>query len=369
MAAKIVPYKAAHVPLVRDFNARMAAAGSNWKFYESHMPDWIARDPGRLQSVWREYFVAIEEDVAVHGAYVLKPQKFVLRGSDTWLASWQGPISEGLINPRHGLLAIRFMAHMQRQQPKLIAWGASERLSTLIKKLGWRIIWMPFFVQVLEPRRFLRQANYLRASRRNQLLFDGLASSGLGTLAFRVLQTSWHRVGVTKAEVVPRFGEWAEEIWTAAREHYTLIACRDMATLNELMAGPGWPNATIIRVASENRTIGWAACRTTRMRGDRRFGDMHVGSVIDALSYPGYERSVIDAVTRFLQDQEVDLIATNFSHPVWGVAFRRAGYIRLRYRRLFAMSPELEKAAAPVDDQFCAGLHLTPIDGDGPRGL
>ncbi len=371
MTQKIVSYEASHIRMVQDFNARMAAAGSDWAFYETNVPDWIPHDSARSQNVWREYFVVIENDAEVRGGYCLKPQKFLLRGADIWISNFQGPVSEGLVNPRYSLLALSFMAHMQRLQPRLYAWAASERMIALLQTLRWRIFWTPFFFRVLKPGRFLRQASHLRSHRRTRILLDGFARSGLGALAFRLLQARWRRTGGVEVQVetVHRFGPWADDIWAAARAHYTLIAQRDAATLNDLMATPGWPNATILRISSGGQTVGWVAIRTNRMHGDARFGDMHVGSVIDALSLPGHERSVVGAATRALEDRDVDMIATNFSHPTWGAAFRSSGYIPLQNRRIFAVSPKLEQATEPVDEAFLAGVHLTPIDGDGPRGL
>ncbi len=65
---------------------------------------------------------------------------------------------------------------------------------------------------------------------------------------------------------------------------------------------------------------------------------------------------------------EVDLIVSNQAHPGWQAAFEGSGFLLLPDRRLLAMSPGLSEALAPIDETR-QGLHLTNLDGHGPRGL
>jgi hypothetical protein len=104
------------------------------------------------------------------------------------------------------------------------------------------------------------------------------------------------------------------------------------------------------------------------MEGDVRFGDLRVGSVIDAFAAPADARLVTRAASRFLEQRSVDLIATNFAHPAWVSAFRASGFIVVPERRLFAVSKSFS-AAVPNLESLLEGMHLTPLDGDGPRGL
>src|SRR4051812_25031888 len=100
MAMQIVPYGEEHEPLVRAFNQRLHEAGSTWEFYDQHVPGWVPRDATRDQSVWREYYVAVQDGPTARGAYCLKPQAFVVDGQERTLANWQGPVSEGEVNNR-----------------------------------------------------------------------------------------------------------------------------------------------------------------------------------------------------------------------------------------------------------------------------
>jgi hypothetical protein len=370
MAVEIVPYAPRHVPLVRAFNQRLAAANSTWAFYEEHRPDWLAPEPDQPRTVWREYFVAVENDQVARGGYCLKPQQFELNGRNVLIANWQGPVSEGEVDRRYALLALQMMRDMERRQPLLFAWGASERLSELLRRLGWRSAAMPFLLRVVRPVVFLRHNAFLRTSRQQRLALDLAAFTGLGSAGIRLLQRAMLKGGHATAEAVVErsFGEWTDAIWQQSRHHYSMVALRDQQTQNALMSSERWPERTILRMVVQDRTIGWAAVRDTQMTNDRRFGDLRVGSIIDAFGTPDAARSIIRAASRFLEQRGVHMIAANLSHPDWITAARGSGFLMVPNRRLFAVSPSFSRAY-PDFDKVIAGMHLTLIDGDGPRGL
>ena len=372
MAVQIVPYGPEHEPLVRAFNQRLHEAGSTWGFYEDHVPDWIPREPGRKQSVWRDYYIAVENAETVRGAYCLKPQAFLIDGKRVTAANWQGPVSEGEVDRRFALLALQMMRDMERREPLLFCWGASDRMCELLERMSWQSRELPFLFRVVNARAFLRRNAFLRREKRRRQGLDVAAFTGVGALGLGALQT-WPRVragrvGCVRTIVEPSFGAWADELWEANRGRYSILAVRDAATLNNLLPQRRWPDALVLRVVRDRRTVGWAAVRDHQMEDDVRFGDLRVGSVIDALAAPADARLVTRAATRFLEQRGVDLIATNFSHPAWLSAFRASGFIILRERRLFAVSKSFS-ATVPNLESLLDGMHLTPLDGDGPRGL
>ena len=83
------------------------------------------------------------------------------------------------------------------------------------------------------------------------------------------------------------------------------------------MPAGAWPGAIILKISDPVGALGWAAIRVTDFTDDSRFGDLRLGSIIDALAAPGEEKRVIRAATTALQRAGVDLIATNFTHPAW----------------------------------------------------
>jgi len=372
MAFKVVRYKGEHEPRVAEFNGRMAAAGSRWKFFESATPEWTP--PGITEAVWRDYYLALDDAGPVRGAYCLKPQQFLLRGAPVSLAGLQGPVSEGVIDQRYVALAFLLVRDMEEREPNIFSWGAADRLVELLKELGWVEILTPAQMRIVRPNRFLRKAEAFRKSARNRLILDGLAATGAGHVGAHLVQSAQGMaaggLGVSKAQVLEheRFGAWADDIWAQAKGDYGLIARRDCEAMNALLPPTGWPEAHILEVRDKGQAIGWAAVRDTQFVGDPRFGDLHVGSVIDSLAVPGAEKAVVRAATAFLEQQGVDVLYTTYTHPAWISAFKASGYLVSAGRRPLLMTAGLAEAlgdpAAAIRD-----AHLTPIDCDGPHGL
>ena len=114
--------------------------------------------------------------------------------------------------------------------------------------------------------------------------------------------------------------------------------------------------------------VGWAAVIDNQHRDNPRFGDLRLGTVIDAFARPEDAADVVAVATRFLAERGVDLMVSNQSHPRWIDGFARSGFWVLRDRRLLVISPALADALAPLDETR-EGLHLTNLDGHGPRSL
>lgn len=372
MAIEITPYLSQHEAAVGDFNARLAAAGADWAFYDKARPEWLPT--GVSDNTWRDYFVAVEDGSAVRGAYCLRTQRFLFQGEPVEASSIQGPISEGLIDKRFGMLAFHMIRDMEQRAPRLFGWGSSERMLAVLRKLRWREFRTPFLLRLVKVNRFLRLNKFLRSSRARRMALDALAASGLGAAGARGLQWAgriasggaWTpRATVTECA---RFGPWADEIWEAARGGYAFVATRDQATMNAVVPTDGWPLAMILRVDSGGRTLGWAVARDTQFEDDARFGKLRVGASVDSLARPGEEGKVIQAATRFLQARGVDIIAAAHTHPVWLAAFAGAGFLASKGRRPFVIAPGLSGIIGSTDDVI-AGVHLTLLDGDGPHGL
>lgn len=368
MALSILAYAAEHEPLVREFNGRMGAHGTTWGFYDQATPGWLPQ--GSSPNAWRDFFLALDETPAVRGAYCLKHQLFLARGEPTWAASIQGPVSEGLVDQKFGTVALHLIRDMQQRQARLFAWGASEKLLGVLKRMKWVEVQTPLALHVVNAGRFLRMNRFLRKNRKINAALDLLAATGAGALAIGLGQIaqSLRAGGAGSAPTVieaARFGDWADEIWNAARGAYAFIAVRDSATMNALLPAKGWPEAAILRVQRGGTDIGWAAVRATQLKGDGRFGDLRVGSVVDSLAIPGQEPAVLKAATRHLRRAGVDVIVANYASEVWIRAFKAAGFLVSPNRRILVMSPALADAVGSAD----GGLHLTPLDGDGPLGL
>jgi len=373
MAIEVVPYTQDRVEAVVAFNRRMREGRTGWGWYESCEDEWLPPRPG--QRVWREHFLAVEDGSEVRGAYALKPHEWYVHGKPLLVTDWQGPVSEGLLSPKYSALGLRLLRDMLKRRPLLYSWGHGgdeARMLQMLRSLRWQLVGTPFCLRVLHPQRFLRLNRYLRQSARNRLLLDALAVTGIGwlglTLFQGVLAARSRRSPGLEAEVVERFGDWADELWQRSMGCYRLIALRDQATLNAVMPPGGWPPAIRLRVKREGGDIGWAAVMDNQLHDDARFGDLRVGTVIDCLALPEDADDVIAAATRFLATRGVDVLCSNQSHPRWIEAFARSGYVILRNRRYFVASPQLQQAMEPMEEAR-RGMHLTNLDGHGPHGF
>jgi len=373
MAIRIVSHSAEFSAAVHAFNLRMRAGGSPWGFFVDPEPDWIPKRPG--QSVWREYYVAIDDDSAVRGAYALKPQDWWVRGATSVVTDWQGPFSEGSVDGQYATLGLRLIRDMLSKRPLLYSWGHGgneQPVVQMLQKMGWLMHGTPFCLRVLRPARFLRLNAYLRSTPVRRAALDALAWSGAGFLGLHALQAALRlrslRTFNAQGEEVADFGGWADALWERCKNRYSAIAVRDAATMNALAPAHGWPSVTRIRVERAGDLLGWALVMDRRMHEDPRFGELHVGSIVDCLADPLDAGEVVAAATQVLRRRGVDMIASNQAHPEWARGFAENGYLILRDRRLFAASPALRQLLEPFAET-ARGLHLTNMDGHGPSGL
>lgn len=374
MAIQIVPHSAERRGAVLEFNQRMREGGSPWSFYADPEPEWIPKRPG--QNVWREYYLAVEDDAAVRGAFALKPQDWLINGQVQVVTDWQGPFSEGAIDVRHGTLGLRMIRDMLKKRPLLYSWGHGgddQPVVQMLRKMNWLLHPTPFCLWVEKPARFLRLNAQLRKSALRRTVLDLLAHSGLGWLGLRAMHAALRlkapgRRSSASAVEVAEFGPWADDLWNRCKGSYSAIAVRDAASMNALAPAGAWPPVTRLRIERGSQVIGWALVMDTQMKAEHRFGDLRVGSIVDCLADPSDAGGVVMAATRHLTQRGVDIVVSNQAHPGWARGFAQNGYAVLQNKRLFAMSPALQEALAPFA-QVSQGLHLTNMDGHGPMAL
>jgi hypothetical protein len=240
----------------------------------------------------------------------------------------------------------------------------------MLKKMGWRVEIVPFFFRIVHPQSFLKQIVFLRQQPHLRSAIEILRWTGLGYVGLKTL-TSLSAIprtlriitGRTWCSKVEDFGGWADVIWNSASPRYEFISIRTSAALNVLYPSE---NTQFIRLMMGNAKgpLGWAVVMATQMKGHKQFGDMKVGSLVDALALPGYEKVVIDHAVRTLEEQRVDLIVSNQCSSAWKRAMQLAGLFRGPSNFAIACSKKLA-----ADIRSLESCHFTRGDGDGPVNL
>ncbi|MEQ1860610.1 MAG: hypothetical protein ABMA13_11805 [Chthoniobacteraceae bacterium] len=368
MPLLIEPYRAEHEGAVAAFNGRGKANGAPFGLSKTWLAGWLPKRDGA--EVFREFFLALDGG-EVHGGFTLRRQKFWLRGEVVDAANYQGPLSEGLWDRRYMMAGVQLLRAALREQPLLYALGMGGLEQPLPKQLasaGWALAPVPFRFRVLRGSRFLRNIRPLRRTRARSLIADIAAWSGVGPLALQLVQR-------LRCKTKPRgevsrqdeFGAWADTVWDRARGGYAFCAVRDAAALNGTFRGTTDKNL-ILRARRDGRDIGWALVRLTAMSGDKYFGDLRIGTLVDAMALPGEEAAVVALATRHLREQGADLVVSNQSHVAWLGALGANGYLSGPSNFIFAASPQLAERLGPLAESLPT-LHFNRADGDGPIHL
>jgi hypothetical protein len=375
MPVNIVPYETEHIPAVQAFNARLRAAGVAEAFgmrsllRETNVG--VVRVLG--SGLHEELFLAVDGE-AVRGGYSLKHQDFIINGAVRSISFFQQPLSEGTIDKRYALVGPRLLRDALGRQPLLYALGIGgydHPAARLLKGARFGIVTVPFNFRVEHAARFLRQVGLARSSKPRRLASDVAAATGIGALGIGLLQR--YRAGLSRdrkritATDFTSFGAPADVVWAASRGTFALGAVRDRPVLAQLYDIPRNP---FLKVAIEDAgaPCGWAVCLATQRRGDKYFGDLKLGSIVDLLALPGYEAALVGAAVERLEREEVDLIVTNQSFQPVGHGLRRNGFFRGPSNFLFAASPKLAEVLTPLETNL-AKFNLNRGDGDGPVNL
>jgi len=352
MAIEIRPFSAEWRGSVREFNARVAAT-------ETPLPE----DPDAEMLPGSTMYLAAE-DRAVRGGYIFRPQAFSFGGELRRVAHYRLPVSEGVVNRGYARVGPLLVRSALQAEPLLYALGMrgfDRPLPRLLQAMGWSVSPIPFYFRVARPARFLRGIRAAREARWRAALMDLAAWTGAGGIGIRSWQ--WARslrpprgIDWSEANV---FGSWSDEVWQVAQADYGMAAVRDARTLGELYPAG---NKRFLRVRVNSQ--GWAVVLDTAMEGDRYFGDLRVGTIVDSMARPQDAAAVIHAARRYLEERGVDVIISNQSHAAWGAALRADGFFAGPSNFLFAASKELTALGVPA-----TAMHMNRGDGDGPVHL
>ncbi len=372
MPITIQPYLPEHERAVAEFNQRLKTATNDPSlvFPRYAVPRWLPPTSG--QPVWNELFVAVEGS-SVRGAYGLKQEQIFVRGKGIYTAAcYHHSLAEGIIDRAYASVGVLLVRDALVRQPLLyvLGMGGMDRpIAKMLKALGFSLTVLPFYFRVVYPAKFLREMQALRDQPWRAWLMDFAALTGTGWLGIKTIQAAKALRtlrGDFSAEEVAEFSDWANDLWSEARDSVSLAAVRDAKTLR-LLYTSGDTALTRLRVSRNGKPIGWAV--VGERRKDSKFGEMRVGSIVDCWALPVNAAAVIRAATRAIEKRNVDLIVSNHGHHLWGRAFEAGGYLGGPSTFVLAMSPKLTELLQPLE-KTRDFIHITRADGDGlPRNF
>lgn len=372
MSLQISTYTDQHTYEVTQFNKRLRQGGVRFQFPESPIPHWLPPKEGR--PLRQEFFVAVDDEGAVHGAYILKHQPFLAAGEILSVGNYQLPLSEGTIDRTYSSVALQLLTDALKRQPLLYALGMGgldRPLPKMLAAMGWQLKPVPFYFRVCHPQSFLKNLTLLRERPAWRILGNVAAATGVGSVGILSLQASRKkkrtRLGRMTVEAAPEFGSWANDLWEEHSAPYSLCAVRRRPELNNLYPANNSRFHRLLVTVDEN-TVGWAVILHTPMRNHNYFGNMHVGTIADCFAAPAHVDGVIGAATEYLEDHDVDLIVSNQMHPWYGSALANSGFLSGPSNFVFATSKALTKAIAATDTAN-ERIHINRGDGDGPIHL
>ncbi|MBU0983314.1 MAG: hypothetical protein KKA42_05560 [candidate division Zixibacteria bacterium] len=367
---EIRKHSPAHAAGIAAFSLQPAAHGAAQLIDASSGSNW---PPGESDgTLYQESFLAIEDTDSVQGGYTLRCRPFVLNGEPTIIGQlcrvgWTDR------DDRPGALD-NIIADAVNRRPLLFALGAGgpdQPLHRCLADHGWEVVRVPFYFRIVKARQFLRNVTYLRTNILKRIGLDLVAFSGLGSLALRYvhsdLKAANTRAGQMTVEVVDRFDSWADDLWHEAAPSFDLAGVRDLRTLPVLYPDHDQRFVRLL-FSSEYRPVGWAVCVGTQLKEHSQFGNMRIGSIVDAVVKPPHVSAALAAAAKFLAKLDIDLVISSQTHQDYCIALEQNALRSGPSNLTLAISPELVKALDPFDIKVALSL-FSRGDGDDPFRL
>lgn len=241
--------------------------------------------------------------------------------------------------------------------------GVESRVFKLYQRMHfdyWGAV--PFFYFVVDGAKLLRN---LFTFKRTRLLAEVANAASYLYVPGKLLALRHWRlrpsVSLFRVDAWQRFPSDADLVWKNVLRQHPLIFERSTQYLNWRYFGPCYER---LGVFFENRMLGWVVCKTSQMKGNKYFGNLKVGTIIDLLVDPDNAndvQAILCAGLDRLVSRGADLIVTNLSDRRLARAACRLG---------FAAGPSnfhfFTKNLPKLDIEEC---HLTRGDSDGDGRL
>lgn len=368
MAASIHELCADDADAVRQFNARLAHGGVSFAFPAEPVELMPAGTTG--DAPYQTAYV-LADGSAVHGGYILKPER-IFAGS-AWVAAgnYQLPLSEGIIDRKYALVGLQLLKDALAREPRLYCLGmggTARPLPQLLSRLGWAVSEVPFLFRIEHPGAFTREIRWLRQRARLRILLDtayrtGVLTGMVGLARMRRRLSGPRLPANVSIDQVPELPSDIDELFSRVRGDYGLLCDRTEAAMRQKLP-PRDPKLVRLVLSRSGKLDGWIALSLSRLDNHTQFGNMTLGCVVDGLAAAEDVDVLVAEGCRRLEAGGCDLFVSNQSHPAWIAALRRQGFLRGPSNFVLALSPSLAAARAAV---ACA--HFNRADGDGPINL
>jgi hypothetical protein len=369
---EIVPYSLGDQEAVERMNAKLSAAGSEWSFRAREAP----QDAAQL-AVWTESFLA-QEGEEVFGGYVFKHQRFFVQGRELEVGNLNLPLSLGDIDSSYAHVSVALLFDVRQRSPYCYALGLGAedtKMAKLLAAAGWQHLAVPFQFSVKSPNSFARNIVLPADKARLQSFLRMLGKLHIAGLALRLRQSLRSREKprqspsdqIARARQVSEFGSFADDLFAAHSAAYSLLGDRRAAALNILYPQAEHKYVRLV-VERDDEVIGWAVLLDTEMQGDKYFGNMRVGSLVDCFAAPENADAVVSLMDEVLTRRGVDLVVSNQLHAAWNRALASAGYEEGPSNFFLYVSADLAEELGRIPD-WSRDAHMNRGDGEGPANL
>jgi hypothetical protein len=371
MGLRVVYHEASHDAAVRAFNTRLRAADALLFALPETAPAPNPNTPA--PGIEFRHFVVVDDAGEVRGGYFIRTQPFCIRGHVRGVGHYQAPLSEGIVDKRYAAVGAVMLAHALEQQPLLFAMGMGGRdrpLPRMLRAMGWPILETPFYFLVLDGKRFLRNIGPLRGRPDRRVAADILAFSGLGGLALKGIQRARTRNRLDMRygqHSIQGFSEWADRIWQASAERYSLSAVRTADYLRFIYP-PKAAGYYGVRLTEGATPAGWVQMLDCRPLERSYFGEMRVAALVDGVGWPAVIPSLVHCAVEAARERHADVVVSNQMHLDWTAALKSAGFWQGPSNYLLALSNELRKLLDPLEEAT-PRIHFNRGDGDGRVNL
>jgi hypothetical protein len=378
MEIKFSSFDSSDILAVNRFNQRFDDADGYFSFSESEISRIFKKN--EFTKLFFEFYIAKDKDGEVRGGYYFKNQEYYLNKETIEIVFMQLPLSEGIINKNYKQVGPMIFEDMEERRNLVFVLGMGGfqyPLPKRLKKNGWFMYLVPFYFFINKPNAFLNDFEYLNTIKKSfskKILINIVKVLGLlhvfaflsatYTAIYKLLK--YKKYNGVNVEIIEEFSAFTDELWEKNKFFYSIIAKRDQHVLNQLY--PKTSNKFHkLKITKKGVCIGWVVLLCTKMENDKYFGNLKLGTLIDAFSKPDDAELLINQSVRYLKKINADLIVVNHTNISWGNHFKKNGFIKGPSNFIFGISKRIKEYYKDKIDFETS--FLMRGDGDGPINL